>query len=99
MGSPPAQRSATLWYETASAARLSELATLLAAYRLSESEYRRGYDIVVVARSRAAVATYQEIADCLRKQSERLGLIRKEDPSETHPAVDDPVLPETHLPS
>ena len=69
------------------------------AYRLSESEYRRGYDIVVVARSRAAVATYQEIADCLRKQSEHLGLIRKEEPHETHPALDDPVLPEADLPS
>ena len=69
------------------------------AYRLSESEYRRGYDIVVVARSRAADASYREIADCLRKQSERLGLIRKEERRETHPAVDDPVLPDTDLPS
>ena len=69
------------------------------AYRLSESEYRRGYDIVVVARTRAAEATYREIADCLKKQSERLGLIRKEEPREDHPAVDDPVLPDAHLPS
>ena len=69
------------------------------AYRLSEMEYRRGYDIVVVARTRAAEATYREIADCLKKQSERLGLIRKEEPREDHPAVDDPVLPDAHLPS
>ena len=70
------------------------------AYRLSESEYRRGYDIVVVARTRAASATYREIADCLRTQSERLGLIRKEDGShEAASAVADPVLPDAHLPS
>ena len=69
------------------------------AYRLSELDYRRGYDIVVVARSRAADATYGEIADCLRVQSEKLGLIRKETPHEASAPVADPVLPEEHLPS
>ena len=63
------------------------------AYRLSEGEYRRGYDIVVVARSRAAEASYREIADCLRRQSEKLGLMEKEDRRETPDAVPDPVLP------
>ena len=64
------------------------------AYRLSEDSYRRGYDIVIVARSRAAEATYQELARSLRLQSERLGLIRKEHTHEETAAVDDPVLPE-----
>lgn len=50
------------------------------AYRLSETSYRRGYDIVVVARSRAAEADYRELAECLRIQSERLGLLRTERP-------------------
>ena len=64
------------------------------AYRLSESAYRRGYDIVVVARSRAAYADYWEIADCLRKQSDKLGLIRKETSHEACAPVADSVLPE-----
>ena len=64
------------------------------AYRLSEKDYRRGYDIVVVARSRAAEASYQDLAACLRKQSEKLGLIAKEERHETPAAVADPVLPE-----
>ena len=64
------------------------------AYRLSESAYRRGYDIVVVARSRAAYADYWEIADCLRKQSDELGLVRKETSHEACAPVADSVLPE-----
>lgn len=64
------------------------------AYRLSEDSYYLGYDIVVVARSRAAEATYQEIADCLYRLSEKLGLIRKEICHEAAPAVADPVLPD-----
>ena len=64
------------------------------AYRLSEGTYRLGYDIVVVARSRAAGATYQEIAACLRRQSEKLGLIRKEAEGETPAPVANPVLPD-----
>lgn len=64
------------------------------AYRLSESSYRRGYDIVVVARGRAADASYQEIADCLFKMSDKLGLIRKESGHEAPDAVAHPVLPE-----
>lgn len=64
------------------------------AYRLSEDSYYRGYDIVVVARSRAAEASFREIADCLYVLSGKLGLIRKENRHETAPAVADPVLPE-----
>ncbi len=64
------------------------------AYRLSEQSYLRGYDIVVVARGRAADATYQEIAGCLWAMSQRLGLIRKETSHEAPAAVADPVLPE-----
>ncbi len=64
------------------------------AYRLSEGQYLLGYDIVVVARSRAAHGTYQDIAHCLYKQSQRLGLIRKEMPHEAPAPVADSVLPE-----
>ena len=64
------------------------------AYRLSEERYVLGYDIVVVARHRAADADYQEIAQCLAKQMEKLGLIRKETIHEAADAVSDPVLPE-----
>lgn len=64
------------------------------AYRLSEQRYLRGYDIVVVARGRAADASYQEIAICLLAMSQKLGLIRRETDHETAPAVADPVLPE-----
>ena len=63
------------------------------AYRLSESSYALGYDIVVVARHRAAEATFQEIQDCLMKQSEKLGLIRKEQPHEEATSLPDTVLP------
>ena len=64
------------------------------AYRLSEERYVLGYDIVVVARHRAVDADYQEIAQCLAKQMEKLGLIRKETTHEAADAVSDPVLPE-----
>ena len=64
------------------------------AYRLSESSYLRGYDIVVVARSRAVDADFWEIADCLRQQSIKLGIIRKEPVYEADSALADPVLPE-----
>lgn len=69
------------------------------AYRLSESSYIRGYDIVVVARSRSADASYHEIAADLLKQSEKLGLIRKDVQHEDSAPVADPVLPEANQPS
>ena len=62
------------------------------AYRLSELSYIQGYDIVVVARGKAADATYQDIAACLYKQSAKLGLIRKELTGEECPSMADPVL-------
>ncbi len=64
------------------------------AYRLSEGRYLLGYDIVVVARSRAAQGTYREIAECLMKQSQRVGLLRKEMTHEASAPVADSVLPE-----
>jgi ribonuclease P protein component len=64
------------------------------AYRLSESHYLTGYDIVVVARGRAADATYREIADCLWAMSQKLGLIRKEPHHEAPASVADPILSE-----
>lgn len=64
------------------------------AYRLSEHTYLLGYDIVVVARHRAADADFQELTECLNKQMDRLGLIRKESSHEAADAVSDPLLPE-----
>ena len=64
------------------------------AYRLSESSYALGYDIVIVARHRAAEAEFKEIQECLLTQFEKLGLIRKEKPREEVPSVADSVLPE-----
>lgn len=48
------------------------------AYRLSESSFICGYDIVVVARHRAAEGEFHDISDCLMKQMEKLGLVKKE---------------------
>lgn len=64
------------------------------AYRLSEEHYYRGYDIVIVARGRAATATYADIAENLSLLSQKLGLIRKETDHEEATVVADPVLPE-----
>ena len=64
------------------------------AYRLSEQSYVLGYDIVVVARHRAVNASYQEIAQCLWGQMDKLGLLRKEQSHEAADAVSDPVVPE-----
>ena len=64
------------------------------AYRLSESSYVLGYDIVIVARHRAAEADFQEIQNCLYQQFGKLGLIRKEKPREEDTSVADSVLPE-----
>lgn len=64
------------------------------AYRLSEASFQRGYDIVVVARGRAADGSYWEIAECLYAMSQKLGIMRKENPHEAPASVADPVLPE-----
>ena len=48
------------------------------AYRLSEPKFHMGYDIVVVARGRAAGASYQELSQGLLSAMDKLGLVRKE---------------------
>ena len=47
------------------------------AYRLSESRYLPGWDLVVVARSSAASASWAQMRDCLAEQSEKLRLYRR----------------------
>ena len=47
------------------------------AYRLHEDGFQVGYDIVVVARVRAAHARYRELERQLLKTMDRLGLTRK----------------------
>ena len=47
-------------------------------YRLNEHRFARGYDIVVVARVRAAHSRYRELERSLLSLSDRLGLLRKE---------------------
>lgn len=45
-------------------------------YRLHEAELARGYDIVVVARMRAAGAGYHRLEADFLKAADRLGLLR-----------------------
>ena len=47
------------------------------AYRLHEDQLVRGYDIVVVARVRAAFAPYQELERELLKALDKLGVCRR----------------------
>ena len=49
---------------------------LRAIYRLHESEFAAGWDIVVVARSRAMQAPYQELEREYLRLAARLGLLR-----------------------
>lgn len=49
-------------------------------YRLHEDGLGHGYDIVIVARTRAATATYRQLDDSFVKLSDKLGLLRKEEP-------------------
>ena len=44
-------------------------------FRLSQESMKQGYDIVLVARSRAVTATYREIERAYRKNCEKLGLL------------------------
>ena len=44
-------------------------------YRTHEGELLSGYDIVVVARSRAIYGRYSEMERCFRQQVKKLGLI------------------------
>ncbi len=48
------------------------------AYRLREGDLRRGYDIVVVARTRAAEATYWQIDAALAALFRKVGLLEAE---------------------
>lgn len=58
-------------------------------YRLHEAEFRPGWDVVVVARSRAVDAPYKALEQAYLSLAGRLGLLReKEAPCET--AVSDP---------
>ncbi|MBQ9646988.1 MAG: ribonuclease P protein component [Oscillospiraceae bacterium] len=43
-------------------------------YRLSQPELKQGYDIVLVARTRAVTAPYRELEQAYRKSCEKLGL-------------------------
>jgi ribonuclease P protein component len=49
------------------------------AYRLSEEKIRPGYDLVVVARVRAAAAGFQDIETALLCLCGKLGLLRGEE--------------------
>lgn len=64
------------------------------AYRLSETRFLSGYDIVIVARTRAASATYQDLSQGLMDASRKLGLIRKEQKHETAAVMADSLLSE-----
>lgn len=46
-------------------------------YRLSQPEMKQGYDIVLVARSRAVTASYPELARAYRKNCEKLRLLEE----------------------
>ena len=44
-------------------------------YRTNESRFRPGYDIVVVARTRAIFGRYAELERCFLQQMKKLGII------------------------
>ncbi len=46
-------------------------------FRLSQPELRQGYDVILVARSRAVTASYRELARAYRRICEKLGLMEK----------------------
>lgn len=48
-------------------------------YRLHEDRFRQGYDIVVVARARAAGARYAQLEAALLRLARRLDLLREEE--------------------
>ena len=48
------------------------------AYRLHESQFLPGYDLVLVARVKAGHSRYREIERSLLSLADRLGLLRKE---------------------
>ena len=50
-------------------------------YRLHESQFRPGWDLVVVARSRAVDAPYKKLEGAYLSLAEKLDLLRKEEPA------------------
>ena len=46
-------------------------------YRLSQPEMKQGYDIVLVARTRAVAASYSELTRAYRKSCEKLALLEE----------------------
>ena len=44
-------------------------------YRLREEELRRGYDVVIVARTRAIYGRASELRRCFDQQAKKLGLL------------------------
>ncbi len=49
------------------------------AYRLNEPRFRRGWDIVIVARSRSIDGDFAELQRSLLRQCRKLGLLREEE--------------------
>ena len=52
-------------------------------YRLSEDLYKKGYDMVVVARVAAKDADYYKIGKSMRFLSQKLRLLKESDSNET----------------
>ena len=52
-------------------------------YRLNESRFQPGWDIVVVARSRAVDAPYGKLEHAYLSLAKSMGILRKEDSCET----------------
>ena len=50
-------------------------------YRLHESQFRPGWDLVVVARSRAVDAPYKKLEGAYLSLADKLGLLQKEEPA------------------
>ena len=59
-------------------------------YRLHESQFRPGWDLVVVVRSRAVDAPYKNLEGAYLSLAGKLGLLREEE------TVHEADLPETH---
>ncbi len=59
-------------------------------YRLHEGQFQPGWDLVVVARSRAVDAPYQKLENAYLSLAGKLGVLRKEEAEvETSPAQAD----------
>ena len=58
-------------------------------YRLHESRFLPGYDIVVVARSRAVTASYRQLEQAYLSLAKNLGLLHKE-------IANEEAVPDTH---